>query len=158
MGYRYWICGRSCGRASEPALTPSSKRRTDPFSGLLVEGLLAYSLKRYPAMYTQFSRGAVIGTVLLLVAVVLPYQAQAQAETQSYPIAEAKAAYWEVAANAEELIARAWDAWAQAGGECGEEGGTETCREWAAENRQNAEEYRIPAKHIKENPSPVQRT
>ena len=96
-------------------------------------------------MYTQFSRGTIFGTVLLLVAVVLPYQAQAQ----SYPIAEAMAAYYEASANADELSERADDAWALAGGECGED--TETCREWAAKNREDAERRRAIAKRIREN-------
>ena len=111
------------------------------------EGFLASFLERYLAMYTQFSRGAVIGTVLLLVAVVLPYKAQAQ----SYPIAEAEPAYWEASANADELIARANDAWALAGGKCA--GETETCREWASKSREDAERHRENAKDIRANPS-----
>ena len=87
-----------------------------PSASSEAEGLLASSLKRYPAMHTQFSRGAVIGTVLFLIAVAVPCKAQAQAQAQSYPIAEARAAYWEVSANAQELSARAWNAWALAGG------------------------------------------
>ena len=104
--------------------------------------------KPYPAMYTQFSRGAVIGTVLCLIAVAVSCKAQAQ----EYPIAEAMAAYYEASANAQELNVRAISAWAQAGGECGEE--TETCREWAAESREDAERYRALAKRIRANPSP----
>ena len=98
-------------------------------------------------MHTQFSRRTIIATVLLLVAVGLPYQTQAQ----SYPIAEAQAAYWEIAANTQELSARANSAWAQAGGDC--EGETETCSEWADRDRETAETYREHAKRIRENPS-----
>ena len=94
-------------------------------------------------MYTQFPRGAVTATVLLLVAVGLPYQTQAQ----SYPIAEAQAAYYEAWANAQELNARASSAWAQAGGECGED--TETCEERAAESREFAEKSRELVKYIR---------
>ena len=119
-----------------------------PSASLEAEGPLASFLERYLAMYTQFSRGAVIGTVLCLIAVVLPYKAQAQSETQSYPIAEAKAAYYEAWANAQELNARASSAWAQAGGECGED--TETCEERAAKSREFAEKSRELVKYIRE--------
>ena len=100
-------------------------------------------------MYTQFSRGAVIGTVLCLIAVAV----SCNTYTQSYPIAEAQAAYFEVSANASELNARANDAWALAGGECGED--TETCREWAAESRETAERHRAVARDIRENLSVI---
>ena len=93
-------------------------------------------------MRTLFSRRTVTATVLLLVAEGLPHQAQAQ----EYPIAEAYVAFIEVAANAQELNARANDAWAMAGGECGEN--TETCSERAAQNRKYAEIYRELVKHI----------
>ena len=107
------------------------------------------TLTRYPAMHTQFSRRTVTAIILLLVAATVPYKAQAQSETQSYPIAEALAAYFEMSANAEELTARAHYAWANAGGECGEE--TETCSEWAAESRESAERIRATVKTIREN-------
>ena len=109
------------------------------------------TLTRYPAMRTLFSRRTVTAIVLLLVAVVLPHQAQAQ----SYPIAEAMATYFEASANAEELSARANDAWALAGGTCGQDYDTEICIERAAEDRETAEEYRELAKDIRENPSLV---
>ena len=109
------------------------------------------TLTRYPAMRTLFSRRTVTATVLLLVAVGLPHQAQAQ----SYPIAEAMATYFEASANAEELSARANDAWALAGGTCGQDYDTEICIERAAEDRETAEEYRELAKDIRENPSLV---
>ena len=103
------------------------------------------TLTRYPAMRTLFSRRTVTAIVLLLVAVVLPHQAQAQ----SYPIAEAKAAYWEISANAEELSARANDAWALAGGTCGQDYDTEACIERAAENRKYAEICRATVRGIR---------
>ena len=109
------------------------------------------TLTRYPAMRTLFSRRTVTATVLLLVAVGLPHQAQAQ----SYPIAEAMATYFEASANAEELSARAWNAWAAAGGTCGQDNETETCIERAAEYRETAERHRELAKDIRENPSLV---
>ena len=118
-----------------------------PSASSEAEGPLASSLEPYSAMRTQFPRCTVTASVLLLVAVVLPRQAQAQ----EYPIAEARAAYWEAAANAYELSARAWNAWALAGGKCA--GETETCREWASKSREDAEEDRELAKYIRENPS-----
>ncbi len=96
-------------------------------------------------MHTQFSRRTVVATVLLLVAVGLPHQTQAQAE--------AEAAFWEASANAEELSARANDAWALAGGTCGQDNETETCREWATESREDAERHRGHVKNIRANPS-----
>ena len=109
------------------------------------------TLTRYPAMRTLFSRRTVTATVLLLVAVGLPHQAQAQ----SYPIAEAMATYSEASANTQELSARAWKAWAAAGGTCGQDNETETCIERAAEYRETAERHRELAKDIRENPSLV---
>ena len=138
------VTGESTAQMRYPA---GPVRAGGPSASPEAEGLLASSLKPYSAMRTQFSRGAVIGTVLLLVAVVLPYKAQAQ----SYPIAEAEPAYWEASANADELIARANDAWALAGGKCA--GETETCREWASKSREDAERDRENAKDIRANPS-----
>ena len=105
------------------------------------------TLKPYPAMHTQFSRRTITAIALLLVAATVPYKAQAQ----SYPLAEARAAFWEASANAQELTRKGtYDAWAQAGGKC--VGETETCREWAAKSREDAELYRAEAKDTRENP------
>ena len=139
-------CAKALSCGADPCGGPSASSEA--------EGFLAYSLKRYPAMHTQVSRRTVTAIVLLLVTVVLPYQAQAQ--EQEYPIAEADAedaAYLEASANALELDARAYDAWALAGGKCGQDNETETCREWADESREEAEEFRAIAKRIRENPS-----
>ena len=91
-------------------------------------------------MHTQFSRLITPATVLLLVAVVLPYQAQAQ--EQEYPIAEAQAAHLQLDANILELSARAWNAWGLAGGECPKE---VTCHEWVFRLRAGAELLRALA-------------
>ena len=137
------------GESTAQALYCGAYPCRSPSASSEAEGLLASFLKRYPVMRIQFSRGTIFGTVLCFVAVVVPYNVQAQAESQSYPIAEAQAVYWEVAANAEELNARAWNTLAQAGGEC--EGDTETCGKWASQSREVAERYRAFAKHIRDN-------
>ena len=75
----YWKRRKHCANAllcgAYPCRSPSASPE--------VEGLLASSPKRHPVMHAQFSRGAIIGTVLFLIAVVVPWPARSVEEMEA---------------------------------------------------------------------------
>ncbi len=83
----------------------------------------------------------IIWTVLFVSLLTVPYNVRAQAYS--------RAAYCEAAANAEEVAARFWTAWSQAGGTCGES--AKACSERANKHRVLAEVMLLLVKSIREN-------